>query len=98
MPREMADCFKPWFHEWVSVWPPLLIRVVVAVEIIDQAGVWMRFLAGKSVEIGIGKGAGFRQQVSERVVKIFGDDGLKGVNQRGDASVAVAMVEEGVGV
>ena len=52
----------------------------------------MRFLARKTVKIGVGQEAGFGEDVPEGVVKILGDDGLGVVDQHRHVPVAVGMI------
>ena len=44
-----AQQLKPHLVERVSIWPPLQIGVIVAIEVINQSRIGMRFLARETI-------------------------------------------------
>jgi len=89
---------KALIADWISIWPALEIRVVEAVKVIDEAGVQVGFFARKAVEVLLRHKARGGKNIAEGVVKILGDDVLRGVDEHRHVAVAVRMVEERVGI
>ena len=70
------------FANRIAICPPLLIRVVISVGVITEAAVEGSFFPGKALEVLLGKGTVGGEEAAEGVVAVFGDDGLRGVDER----------------
>ncbi len=79
------------FSDWISVQPPLGIRIVEAVQVVIESAVGVEFLAGEAVEVGVIIVA--RGSPSVSVVLVPPDFPLVDVRKAGDVAVAVRVVK-----
>src|ERR1043166_1806634 len=94
--RRTSSCrLEPKFTQRVAVQPPLQTRLVVAIEIVSQRRVYLNFLARKPIKVCLCESPADRKNVAVRIENIFCDDGLVAINQTGDVTVAVSVIERG---